>query len=199
MEKKKTIVHFLGAIIFIVFAVMLFNVANGTISMERPKNPDGSFDYSGLLSLAIPFNLCIIALAGLITVLNEGEFHAWLVSSGVILVVAVVGFFLDIMKITGIVIAGLYSIWWMIASVRGLRATWGNGFWVDRIMAVGRFMVAVTLVFFVLTWVFIPVELGVPVDMSVASGICTWAGVLSLVSAVALFVEGVIWVKYCDY
>ena len=60
MEKSKTLVHFLAAVLLIVFAVAIFKVKNGTVSLVRPRNEDGSYDFSGLLSLVILFNLCIL-------------------------------------------------------------------------------------------------------------------------------------------
>ena len=98
MEKKKTIVHFITAIVFVIFALQLFKIANGEATTDRFPNPDGSFDYSPVLAVYVPFILCILGLAGLIVALQDGEFGAWLGSLGAIAVICLGGYLLDLMS-----------------------------------------------------------------------------------------------------
>lgn len=192
MERRKTLVHFLGAIFLVIFAVVLFKIKSGDIIMAHTPKADGSYDYSGLIKLTITFTLCILAFAGLITVLNDGEFMAWLSSAGIIVAFGVVGVIFDIGMITGALIAGVYCLWWSIASIKSLIANW-DSYMPCKIMAICRVVLAVMLGFFVLVW------LSIPVGLEPVSGVYTWAGVLSIIGAVAMFIEGCIWFKYCDY
>ncbi|MBR2988502.1 MAG: hypothetical protein IKC64_02120, partial [Clostridia bacterium] len=92
MEKKKTIIHFLTAIVFVILAIQLFKIASGEATTDRFRNPDGSFDYGPVLAIYIPFLLCIVMLAALIVALQDGEFFAWLGSLGAIAIIALGGF-----------------------------------------------------------------------------------------------------------
>ena len=199
MEKKGTIVHFLCIATLISFAVILFMIANGSISMDRLQNEDGSFDFGGLLPLMIGFNLCVMGFGGLITVLRQGEFFDWVKSCGVILLFAVVGFMFDITTVTELVITGVYAIWWLIAGVRGIIENWGEkGFVLGRIMAICRITIAIALIAYAPVWIFVPSS-HLPVDnINIVIGICNWAGALSLLAAVGLGVESFIWLKYGD-
>ncbi|MBQ9103627.1 MAG: hypothetical protein IJY57_00890 [Clostridia bacterium] len=188
MTKAKTLVHFLTAIALIIFGVVLFKIKSGDISMVKTQNADGSFDYSGLIKLVLTFSLCVLGFAGLITVLNDGEWGAWLGSAGVIVGVGAVGVLFDIAIITGTAIAGLYFVWWIIASVRCLRATWG-GYTEDKIMAVCRFILALAMGTFVLVFMTLP-------DTAEVSGVYTLAGIASIVGAVAVAIEGIVWRKF---
>lgn len=201
MEKRYTIVHFLAAAALIAFAVVLFCVAGGSISMARLQNPDGSFDYGPIFALLIPFCLCIISFAGLITILQEGEFTAWLSSAGVIIVIGFVGLLFNMAPFAGVVLAGLYAIWWSIAGIRTVIATWGDdGYWASAIMAIGRLLLAAALVSFVFAWITIPTEIGAVNEMtSTAVTSCIVSGALSIAAAVGLVAETLVWIAYCDY
>ena len=196
MEKKNTIVHFLCAVALICFAVILFKIANGSISMNRIQNEDGSFEPGGLLPLMLGFNACIIGLGGLITILQEGEFVEWVKSCGVILGFALVGFMFDITSITELLIGGIYAVWWAIASIRSLIESWGeNGFTLSRIIAVCRILTALALISFIPVWIFVPSSY-LPVDnMRSIIAICNVSGILTLLSAVGAITEGIIWLK----
>ena len=200
MEKSKTLVHFLAAVLLIVFAVAIFKVTNGTVSLVRPLKEDGSYDFSGMLSLVVPFNLCILAFAGLITVLNEGEFSAWFGAAAVIVGIAAVGFFLGFSPFAGLLVGGLYAVWWLIAAFKSVIATWGdNGFWASRLLAFCRLLVAAMLAVFVLFWLATPYEsMDVLQDAAIVT-MYNWTGVACIVGAVALCVEGVIWLIFCEY
>ena len=201
MEKKSTFIHFLCAIALIYFAIVLFCVANGSISMERPRLPDGSFDASGLIKVLIPFNLCILCFGGLITVLNEGEFRDWLPSAGIILAFAFIGFIFDLSNFMGLLIGGVYAVWFTITGVKNLIRSFFSsyGFYGPSIlMSLCRIVLAGTLIFFVFFWVNFPINEAFAVD-SFAADTCRWAGGFAIASAVALIVEAVIWIKHLDY
>ena len=201
MERRHTIVHFLAAAALIAFAVVLFCVAGGSISMARPQNPDGSFDYSPLFALMIPFALCIISFAGLITVLQEGEFTAWLSSTGVIILLAFIGFIFDAVPAFAIILGGLYAVWWTVAGVRSLISSWGyDGFWASAIMALARLLLAAALVSFVFVWTSTPTDIGAPNVMTAdAISTCIWSGVISIAAAIGMIAEAVLWIIYCEY
>lgn len=199
MEKKHTLVHFLTAAALVYFAVALLNIANGTATTDRFPNPDGSYDYSSVLALYIPFNLCIIGLAGLITVLQEGEFGAWLGAVGVIVLISLVGVFLNLMQGAAFLVGGIYAVWWSISAIRNLAAHWDSFYWENKLLALCRILIAAALVLFVIAWMALPMEFDVVQDMSQAMPICGWAGGLAIAAAVALVVEGFLWIRYCDY
>ena len=200
MEKSKTFVHFLTAVLLIVFAVAIFKVTNGTVSLVRPQNQDGSYDFSGLLSLIIPFNLCILAFAGLITVLNDGEFGAWFGAAAVIVGIALVGFFLGFSPFAGLLVAGLYAVWWLIAAFKNLIATWGdNGFWASRLLALCRIVLAAAMCMIFLFWLATPFEsMDILQDADIVRQYNLTA-IACIVGAVALGVEGILWLNFCDY
>ena len=199
MEKKHTIVHFLAAAALVAFAVALFNIASGVATTDRFPNPDGSYDYGPVLAIFIPFDLCIIAFAGLITVLHGGEFGAWLGSVGAIVVISLIAYFLNMMSIAAVLIGGVYSIWWGISAVRNLAEHWDSFYWENKLLAVCRVLIAIALVLSVCVWFVLPVEFDVVQDMSQAMPICGWAGGFAIAAAVALAIEGLLWIKYADY
>lgn len=199
MEKKKTIVHFLAAIAFVVFALALFKIASGEATTDRFPNPDGSYDYGPVLKLFIPFDICIVMLAGIITALQDGEFGAWLGSLGAIALISVVGVLFDFMSLAAVLIGGVYVIWWGIVAVKSLAANWNSFYWENKVLAIVRTLVAATLVAFVLVWVKLPLEFDVVQDMSQVIPFCSWAGGLAIATAVGLVVEGALWIKCCSY
>ncbi len=199
MEKKKTIAHFLAAIAFVVFAIALFKISSGEATTDRFPNPDGSYDYSSVLKLFIPFNICIVMLAAIITALQDGEFGAWLGAFGAITLIAVVGCFLDLMSIAAVLVGGVYVIWWGIVAVKSLAAHWNSFYWENKLLAIVRTLVAATLVMFVIVWLMLPLEFDVVQDMTQVMPICGWAGGLAIATAVGLVVEGALWIKYCSY
>lgn len=199
MEKKKTIVHFLTAAAFVVFALALFKISSGEANTDRFPNPDGSYDYSSVLKLYIPFNICIVMLAAMITALQDGEFGAWLGALGAIAVIAVVGCFLDLMGIAAVLVGGVYVIWWGIVAVKTLAAHWDSFYWENKVLAIVRTLLAASLVLFVIVWMSLPLEFDVVQDMSQVMPICGWAGGLAIATAVGLVVEGALWIKHCSY
>lgn len=202
MEKKKTIAHFFGVIAMIAFAVTLFQIASGKISLVETQRPDGSFDKTGILKLVIAFSVAIMALAALITVLQDGEFMAWLGSVAVIAIIAAVGFFLGISVITGALVAGLYAIWWLIASLRHVSTLWHeDAWWASRLMALCRILIALAVCVFVVVWLMLPsatIPITDPSQVTIVK-VYTVGGVAAIVAAVALFIEAVLWIKFCEY
>ena len=199
MEKKHTLIYFIGAIAFIVFGILLFKVANETMLLEKTLQEDGSYEQNELLLMVAVFSVCILCLAGLIVVLNEGEFSAWLSSAAVIVGVNFVGFFIGISSIASTAIAGLYGIWWLIAALRSVISTWGeNEYWESTVMAIGRVVVALTLISFVLIWMS---SFMTPADEAWATNAMIYkiSGIMSIVSGAALAFEGFLWYKYLDY
>lgn len=197
MDKKKTLVHFLAAAAMVFMALTLFGIAGGSISMQPTKNEDGSYSYDGLVRLLFAFDLCLLAFAGLIVILNDGMFSEWLPSAGIIVGLTVVGFLLMFSPIIGFILSGLYGIWWLIASIRSLAASWGeNSSGASVLMAICRVVMAVALLSFLGIWGLLPdTAVVAEATVSVYNGIA----VLSIVAAVALCIEGFIWLKYCDY
>ena len=197
MDKKKTLVHFLAAAAMVFMAFTLFGIAGGSISMQPTKNEDGSFSYDGLVRLLFAFDLCILTFAGLIVILNDGMFTEWLPSAGIIVGLTLVGFFLSFSPIIGFILSGLYGIWWLIASIRSLAASWGeNSSAASVLMAICRIVMAITLLSFLGIWALLPDTAVVAKEVvEVYTGI----GILAIAAAVALCIEGFIWLKYCDY
>lgn len=200
MDRSKTFVHFLAAIAFIAMAIVLFSIAGGSISMERVQKENGAYTFGGSLPFSITFSICLILLAAIITVLQEGEFMDWLPSCGVIVLISGVSLLFGFSMFAGVVLGGLYTVWWLIASIKTLRASWGyNGFFADALLALCRFVLTGALFTLVMAWGMLPVSIGSVPDMEVISRYGTIAGVGSILAAVALCVEGGLWIKYSDY
>ena len=198
MEKRKTIVHFLTAIAFVIFALQLFKIANGEATTDRFLQSDGSYDYTPILNLYAPFLLCIVGLAGLIVTLQDGEFMAWLGSLGAIALIAFGGYLFNGMDIAGILIGGVYTIWWGIVAIRSLAYHWDSFYWENKVLVVTRILTAVALGLFVVMWSNLPTAFDIVQDMTKVMPICAWAGGLAIASAVGLAVEGILWIR-ADY
>ena len=197
MDRKKTIVHFLTAIAFVIFAIQMFQIASGTATTDRFPNPDGSYDYSSVLALYAPFLLCIVALAGLIVALQDGEWGAWLGSLGAIAIIALGGYFLDMMNVAAVLIGGVYTIWWAIVAFKTLAYHWDSFYWENKVLAVVRLLIAVALASFVLVWLTLPLEFDIVQDMSQTIPFCACGGALAIAAAVGLAIEGILWIR-CD-
>ena len=143
--------------------------------------------------------LSIAGLAAMITVLNEGEFGAWLGAVGVIAGFGLVGFLLNLMNIAALLLGGVYALWWSIAAIKNLGANWDSFEWENRVLAVTRLLIAVALVLSVFVWINLPLEFGVAQDMTQVMPLCGWAGGLAIAAAAGTFLEGVLWVRYCSY
>ena len=194
MEKKHTIAHFFTAIVFVIFAIALLKISSGAATTDRFKN-----DYGPVLALYIPFLLCIVGLAGIITVLQEGEFLDWLKSVGVIALIGLAGFIFDGMQWAAALVGGLYAVYWTIVALRSLANNWDAYEWENKLLALARVLIAAALVLAVVVWVQLPVERDVTQDMSSVTTICGWAGGVAIAAAVCVFIEGVLWIKYADY
>ena len=93
MTKRKTIVHFLTAIPLVILGLNMFKIASGEISFDLHILADGARDMSAPRSIVLPLMIAILGFAGLITILNDGEFLDWAKAAGVILLIGGIGCF----------------------------------------------------------------------------------------------------------
>lgn len=196
LEKKKTVVHILGAIFLVWFAIVMFRVASGSISMLLPFKENGAVDFSNRFKLLIPYALCMVVFAGLIVILNDGEFMEWLPSAGIILGLTFGGALIGFYKYICVLLSLVYAVWWLIASFRNLKSAWdGPAF----IMALCRICLTAAICGFVLGWAAVPTESVEIVAGSAQAQSFTIAGILALVGAGGLVGEAFLWIKYCEY
>jgi len=194
MEKKKTIVLIICAVLMAIFAVGLIKIANGTATTDRLRKENGGYDYGNVLRLFIPYILMHFMLSGIIVILLEESFLVWLSSVGAMFVINLVGFIFNFMHITSIIIGGLYAIFWTVSAIRNLSALWDE-YWEAKLITLCRILLAAALILFVIVWVQLPVDMGVVQDMSSVKSICGWAGGVGIASAVGLVIEAFLWIR----
>lgn len=194
MEKKKTIVLIICAVLMAIFAVGLIKIANGTATTDRLRKENGGYDYGNVLRLFIPFILMIMTLSGIIVILQDDGFLPWISSVGAIFVVNLVGFIFNFMHVTAIITGGLYAIFWTVSAIRNLSALWYD-YWETKLFAICRILLAAALIMFVIVWVRLPVDMGVVQDMSSVKALCGWAGGVGIASAVGLVIEAFLWIR----
>ena len=201
MTKRKTIVHFLTAIPLVILGLNMFKIASGEISFDLHILEDGARDMTAPQSIVLPLMIAILGFAGLITILNYGEFLDWAKAAGVILLIGGIGCF-TLYNVAIFLLAGLYCLWWGIASVKGLFQTLSDQEgWEGLVMAIFRIVMAV--MFFMVFMVGINTPgMYFPESGSLTEGLAnwsTWAGIFCFASAVGLVVEALIWRRVCDY
>ena len=200
MEKKHTIVHFLTAIALVILAINLFKVASGETSVVWVKQPDGAYTQDGLLSLVIPFTIIILCLAGLIVILNEGEFLEWLPAAGVIVGIMFFTTLFGFSLLGVVVVGGLYFIWWAIATFKSLKyAFFEDDYWESKLMSACRIPIVVFLALFVIAYGSFPAGAIREFDITPYVSICNWAAIVALIAAVCTVVEAIMWIRYCEY
>jgi hypothetical protein len=201
MTRGKTVVHFLTAGCFIFLAIMLFRLANGKIDLAPYIRPEGGQRYKGFAALAWPLALTILCLAGMITTLNDGLFSEWAPAAGVILLLMLGGYWFGMARGVMMLVAGIYFIWWAIAGIKSLIASWYDlEIWQNMILAIARILIAATLLLVVITLFYLPM---VHADSYVLSAeaikFSKWAGIAGIATGALVFFEGVLWARYCDY
>ena len=194
MEKKKTIVLIICAVLMAIFAVGLIKIANGTATTDRLRKENGGYDYGNVLRLFIPYILMHFMLSGIIVILLEESFLVWLSSVGAMFVINLVGFIFNFMHITSIIIGGLYAIFWTVSAIRNLSALWDE-YLEAKLITLCRILLAAALILFVIVWVRLPVDMGVVQDMSSVKALCGWAGGVGIASAVGLVIEAFLWIR----
>ena len=201
MTKSKTIVHFLTAGCFIFLAITLFRLGRGDISLEPYIKPDGAMRYKGFAALAWPVTMTILCLAGLITTLNDGLFMDWAKAAGVILLISVVRYWFGASRTAMILSTGLYFIWWAIAGIKSLIASWYDlEIWQNTILAFARIAIAATLFCTVTTLINLPTVISNDYTLTEAAlSWSRWGGIAGIATGALVFFEGVLWARYCSY
>ncbi len=199
MDKDKARVHFVAGILLVVFAVVIFCVAGGAISLSRLRAEDGSHPYNGHLLVLVFFDIAMFAIAGVMAVLHDSMLLDWLQSCGVILVLGAIGFLFSVIPFAGWAISALYGLWAVIGGIRSFLQTW-DGFNPDSAIALCRVVLGIALFSFVYMWFTLPNEINAANAMTPESTTaCIVAGVLAIVGGAATFIEGLIWTEYCEY
>lgn len=202
MTKGKTVVHFLAAGCFVFLAIMLFRLANGKIDLAPVVLEGGAQRYKGFAALAWPLTMTILCLAGLITTLNDGLFSEWAPAAGVILLLQVGGYWFGMSRGMMILVTGIYFIWWAIAGIKSLIASWYDLYiWQNLILAIARILIAATLFLVAVTLMNLPMvhDTNGYVLTETALDCAKWAGIASIAAGGFVFFEGVLWARYCDY
>ena len=202
MTKQKTLVHFITAIVFVIFGITLFRIASGELSLDYALKESGAQDRSTLTAFVIPFVLCILSLAGLICILQDADsWLPWLESAGAILAISVIGYFIHYSGMV-VLLAGIYFLWWAIASIRNLISIWYDlETWENWVLLVARLLIVATLFLTVCVAIHMP-NVPLPETGGLTPTLktnCTWAGILAIATAVGLVFEGILWRRNCDY
>ena len=200
MEKKHTLVHFLTAVALVVFAINMFKIASGETTVVWIKQADGSYSQDGLLSLIIPFTLVILGLAGMIVILNEGEFLEWLPSAGIIVGIMFFTTLFGFSLLGVVIVGGLYCVWWGIATFKTLRVAFcEDDYWENKLMSALRIPTVAFLALFLIAYGSFPAGAIREFDITPYVSICNWSAIIAIVAAVCLVVEAIMWIRYCDY
>ncbi len=204
MTRGKTAIHFLTAIVLIVLAIVLFNFASGKLTFDKIPKENGKYERGAIVAFMLPLTLVILGFAGLIVALNDGLFMDWLQSAGVILLFGVVGgMIIGWYKLGAVLMAGVYFLWWGIASIKYfIRSWWDLSAWQNIVVALFRLLMAgmfLMIVIFVLSAPTLDVQPGVSTYTPDLAVNARWAGLFCIGSAVGLFIEGILWRRVCDY
>ena len=201
MNRKQNLIFFAGGVAFLLFGILMLGISNGSFNVEYVKQTDGSYDMSKMLGLVGSFILCILALAGLITVFQDGTVIEWLQAAGVIVVITIAGtIFSGILNYVGVLVGGIYAIWWSISAIKSLINLWEDGWWANVVLAICRVAVAAALITAVFAFACIDLTPEIPSELSayttqnsLISGIC------AILAGVGMCTEGVLWFKFSDY
>ena len=204
MTRGKTAIHFLTAIILVVLAIVLFCFASGKLTFDRVLKDNGKYDKGAITAFMLPLTLVILGFAGLIVAINDGLFMDWLTSAGVIALFGIVGgIFFGWYRLGAVLMAGVYFLWWGIASIKYFISCWWDlSAWQNIIVALFRLVMAgmfLMIVVFVLSAPGAMAEVGVSTYTPDLAVNAKWAGLFCIGSAVGLFVEGILWCRVCDY
>ena len=201
MERKQTLIFFAGGIAFLLFGILMIGVSNGSFNVEYIKQDDGSYDMTNMLALIASFVLGILALAGLITVFGDGMVIEWLQAAGVIVVITIAGtIFSGFLNYVGVLVGGLYAIWWSISALKSLANLWSDGWWANIILAICRVAIAAALITAVFAFGCIDLDPNMTfgVEAYTAQN-CLIAGICAILGGVGLCTEGVLWFRFSDY
>jgi hypothetical protein len=90
----------------------------------------------------------------------------------------------------------------LIASLRHVSTLWHeDAWWASRLMALCRILIALAVCVFVVVWLMLPsatIPITDPSQVTIVK-VYTVGGVAAIVAAVALFIEAVLWIKFCEY
>ena len=206
MERKHTAVYFLTAIALIAFAVVIFGISNGTVLTAYD---DGDFNYSTLLTPLLAYGACLLGFLGIITLLCETiEPSLWFSVGCLFVVAALISYLLGLTMLLGILFSLAFGGWFLLAGIRSLVASWYDYEpWLNLTVAVCRVAAGAALLSYILLWSAIPTTPTSKYDLQSFAeimadpglhSVCTLSAVLSIVAAVAIAVEAVLWIKTLD-
>lgn len=201
MEKKHTVVYFLTSAALIAFAVILFGIPSGNILTAYE---DGTFNYSTLLKPLLAYGACILGFLGIITLLQEMiEASLWFSAGALLLIIGLVSYFLNMMALVGFLVSLVFGGWFLIAGIRSLISSWYDYEpWLNIAVTLCRVAAAAAILSYIFVWLTIPTTVSSSYDLltfeqmmadPAVHSACTLSGILSIVAAIGVAIEGVLW------